>query len=126
MRVLTVPVLDGVAAQVARPLDEVEASLAALRTRLALGGVVGIALAIPLGVLVARGAVRPVEQLIAVAEGVAATGDLTRRIHTGGTATGVQGDELDRLARTFNAMLANLEQARVAQQQLVADASHEL
>lgn len=126
VRVLTVPVLDGVAAQVARPLDEVEASLAALRTRLALGGVVGIALAVPLGVLVARGAVRPVEQLTAVAEDVAATGDLTRRIHTGGMSTGVQGDELDRLARTFNAMLANLERARVAQQQLVADASHEL
>jgi two-component system, OmpR family, sensor histidine kinase MprB len=126
VRVLTVPILDGIAAQVARPLDEIEASLAALRTRLALGGLVGIALAVALGVLVARGAVRPVEQLTALAEDVAATGDLTRRIDVGGALTDAQVDELGRLARTFNAMLANLEQARVVQQQLVADASHEL
>jgi two-component system sensor histidine kinase MprB len=126
VRVLTVPVVDGVAAQIARPLDEVEASLAALRTGIAVGGLVGVALAVGLGALVARGAVRPVEQLTALAEDVAATGDLTRRIEIGDAPDGQRDDELDRLARTFNAMLANLEQARLAQQQLVADASHEL
>lgn len=124
IRVLTVHVADDIAAQVARPLDEIEASLAALRNRLALGGLVAIALAAGLGLLVADRAVRPVRDLTAVAEQVAATGDLTRRIDLPGNDG--EGDELRRLARTFNAMLGNLEQARVAQQQLVADASHEL
>jgi signal transduction histidine kinase len=35
-------------------------------------------------------------------------------------------DELGRLARTFNAMLASLQQAYQAQKQFVSDASHEL
>jgi two-component system, OmpR family, sensor histidine kinase MprB len=105
----------------------VEASLAALRNRLALGGVIAIGLAAGLGMLVARGAVRPVQRLTTLAEQVAATGDMTRRIQIpAGRDQDHEGDELHRLARTFNAMLANLEQARLAQQQLVADASHEL
>ncbi|HSK97136.1 MAG TPA: HAMP domain-containing sensor histidine kinase [Euzebyales bacterium] len=127
LRALTVPVPPGLAAQIARPLDEVEASLAALRNRLALGGVIAIGLAAGLGMLVARGAVRPVQRLTTLAEQVAATGDMTRRIEIPPGRDGDHdGDELHRLARTFNAMLANLEQARLAQQQLVADASHEL
>jgi two-component system sensor histidine kinase MprB len=127
VRVLTVPALPGVAAQIARPLDEVEASLAALRNRLALGGVLAIALAAGLGMLVARGAVQPVQRLTALAEQVALTGDLTQRIELPAHRSGGDArDELDRLAQTFNGMLGNLEQARLAQQQLVADASHEL
>jgi two-component system sensor histidine kinase MprB len=127
VRVLTIPALPGVAAQIARPLDEIEASLAALRNRLALGGVLAIALAAGLGMIVARRAVQPVRRLTAVAEQVAATGDLTRRIELPEHRDdGAARDELDRLAHTFNVMLGNLEQARLAQQQLVADASHEL
>jgi two-component system sensor histidine kinase MprB len=51
---------------------------------------------------------------------VAATQDLSHRIDVDGN------DELARLASTFNQMLASLEQARDAQDQLIADASHEL
>jgi two-component system sensor histidine kinase MprB len=123
VRVLTIGLRDDLAAQVARPLDEVEDSLARLRRRLALGMLLAVALAAGLGMLVARRAVRPVGRLTAVAEEVAATGDLSRRIALDRAG---DGDELARLARTFNGMLANLEQARLAQQQLVADASHEL
>ncbi len=123
VRVLTVPLREGLAAQIARPLDEVEDALAALRRRLVLGMLLAVALAAGLGMLVARRAVRPVGRLTAVAEEVAATGDLTRRIEL---PRPDEADELARLARTFNGMLANLEQARLAQQQLVADASHEL
>ena len=126
VRALTVAIRPGIAAQIARPLDEVETSLAVLRNRLALGAAVAIALAAGLGMLVARRAVGPVRRLTALAEEVAATGDLTRRIDIARAAGAGSGDELDRLARTFNGMLANLEQARLAQQQLVADASHEL
>ena len=120
VRVLTVPVRGGFAAQVARPLGEVAAALYALRRQLLLGGLIGVGLAAGLGLLVARRAVQPIHELTDLAEDVAATQDLTRRIDMTGT------DEIGRLARTFNAMLAALEQARLAQQQLVADASHEL
>jgi two-component system sensor histidine kinase MprB len=51
---------------------------------------------------------------------VTETGDLSERIDTRGT------DELSRLAGSFNAMLAALEQSTRSQRQLVADASHEL
>jgi two-component system sensor histidine kinase MprB len=51
---------------------------------------------------------------------VTKTGDLSERIDASGT------DELSRLAASFNTMLAALEEATRAQQQLVGDASHEL
>lgn len=120
VRVLTVPARDGVALQLARPLREVDRTLARLRRRLALSGVVGVGLALALGAAAARRATRPVRDLTALAEEVTATGDLSRRIEPGGD------DELARLARTIDRMLASVEEARVSQEQLVADASHEL
>ena len=119
IRVLTVPSRTG-ALQLGRSTQEIEGALARLRHQLAVGGVGGVALAALLGLAVARRAVRPVDELTALAEEVAATQDLSRRIARDGD------DELGRLARSFNTMLANLEQARHAQEQLVADASHEL
>lgn len=119
-RVLTVPGPVGIALQVARPLDEVDATLALLRRRLALFGLAGVGLAAALGTVVARRAVRPVDDLTDMAEDVATTQDLSRRIDVSGH------DEVARLAASFNTMLAALEQSRAAQEQLVADASHEL
>jgi two-component system sensor histidine kinase MprB len=119
VRVLTIGAEAG-ALQVALPVGDTVAALADLRRQLLVGGALGILLAAGLGLVVARRAVRPVDRLTDVAEEVAATQDLTRRIEVAGD------DEIGRLARSFNAMLANLEQARTAQQQLVADASHEL
>lgn len=120
VRVLTVPAPPGRALQVARPLTEVEDTLASLRRQLALGGLAGIVLAGVLGVIAARPATRPVAELTELADEVATSQDLSRRIAV------ERDDELGRLAGTLNTMLANLEQARHAQQQLVADASHEL
>lgn len=120
IRVLTVPAPPGRALQVARPLTEVEDTLASLRRQLALGGLAGIILAGALGVVAARPATRPVTELTELADEVATSQDLSRRIAVD------RDDELGRLAGTLNMMLANLEQARHAQQQLVADASHEL
>lgn len=120
LRILTVPAANGLALQVARPLTEVEAVLDDLRQQLAIASLLGIALAAGLGTFVARRAVRPVGELTRLAEQVAETKDLSRRL--GMTAT----DEIGRLASAFDRMLAELEQARHAQEQLVADASHEL
>lgn len=120
VRIYTASAPRSLAVQAARPIGELEQSLAVVRRRLLLGSLVGIGLAAAMGLVVARRAVKPVDQLTALAEDVATTGDLTRRIDV------TSDDEIARLARTFNLMLANLEQARTAQQQLVADASHEL
>jgi two-component system, OmpR family, sensor histidine kinase MprB len=120
VRVLTIGVGDGLALQLARPLGEVQRALAQLRVRLVVGALVGTALALALGALASRRATRPVRELTELAEQVTATGDLARRIDP------VGDDELARLGRTIDAMLSSVEQARTAQEQLVADASHEL
>ncbi|MCB0874056.1 MAG: HAMP domain-containing histidine kinase [Thermoleophilia bacterium] len=120
VRVLTVQVLGGGAVQVARPLTEVDATLSTLRGRLAVISLAGIGLAGILGMLVAARGVRPVTALAASVDHVARTGDLSHRIAVEGD------DEPAQLARRFNEMLDSIEQARDAQDRLVADASHEL
>ncbi len=59
-------------------------------------------------------------ELSETAEHVARTRDLSRRIEARG------GDELSRLAGSFNTMLQALERSMRSQRQLVSDASHEL
>jgi two-component system, OmpR family, sensor histidine kinase MprB len=121
VRILTVPSGTGLAVQLARPLTEVEEALDALRRQLLFASLLGVALAGALGLVVASRAVRPVGELTQLAEQVAATQDLSRRLGSTG-----QDDEVGRLAAAFDEMLAQLEQARSSQEQLVADASHEL
>jgi two-component system sensor histidine kinase MprB len=120
VRVLTFPARPGWALQVLRPLDEVDNTLARLRTFLILISLGGIGVAIALGLLVSRAAVAPVARLTRATERVTETGDLSERIDARGQ------DELSRLAGSFNAMLGALETSTKAQRQLVADASHEL
>jgi two-component system sensor histidine kinase MprB len=120
VRVLTFPAKPGWALQVLRPLNEVDSTLDRLRTFLILITLGGIGLAAGLGLLVSRAAIAPVARLTRATERVTETGDLSERIDARGT------DELSRLAGSFNAMLAALEQSTRAQRQLVADASHEL
>jgi two-component system sensor histidine kinase MprB len=120
MRVLTVPLAEGVALQLARPLDEVDTALARLRLMLAAAALGGVGLAVALGLAVSRAAVGPVRRLSATSAEIARTRDLARRVEVTGR------DELAVLASTFNTMLAALEDAQRTQRQLVADASHEL
>jgi two-component system, OmpR family, sensor histidine kinase MprB len=120
VRVLTFPVAPGVALQILRPLDEVDATLARLRTLLILIALGGIGVAVALGLIVSRAAIAPVARLTKATERVTETGDLSERIDARGQ------DELSRLAGSFNAMLGALEKSTNAQRQLVADASHEL
>jgi two-component system, OmpR family, sensor histidine kinase MprB len=120
VRVYAEKVAEGFAAQVARPLDEVDHTLERLRTYLLIIGLGGVGIAGALGLLVGAAALRPVGQLTEVAEEVATTRDLSRRIATSSR------DELGRLASAFNQMLTALDDSVRAQRQLVADASHEL
>ena len=125
VRVLTrpLPQLPGFALQIARPLGEVNRTLDRLALVLALVSAGGIALAAALGRFAARTAMTPVAQLTGTVEHVAQTSDLSQRIALGAAH---EDDELARLARSFNTMLAALESSVGRQRQLVADASHEL
>ncbi len=102
------------------PLAPTAHSLARIRFWILFVGAIGIAIATGLAALVATAALRPVRRLTTAAENVAATGDLTERVAVTGS------DELGRLARRFNSMLAALEESVGRQRRLVADASHEL
>ena len=120
VRVLTQRAGPNLAVQLARPLTEVDDALANLRLGLALGSLAVIALAAFLARYATRHAVRPVTDLTETAEHVARTRDLSRRIEAEG------GDELSRLAASFNTMLEALDDSQRSQRRLVADASHEL
>jgi two-component system sensor histidine kinase MprB len=109
-----------VAIQIARPLGDIDHTLADLRLILWLVALSGIGVAVGLGYLVGRATIRPVVRLTAAAEHVAATQDLASTIDDSGE------DELARLARSFNAMLAALGASRQQQAQLISDAGHEL
>jgi two-component system sensor histidine kinase MprB len=119
-RVYTAPVPTGDAVQAVRPLEEVDRTLRDLTFALVLVGLGGVALAVWLGLLVARAALTPVKQLTDAAEHVALTRDLSRRIRAD------RSDELSRLGASFNTMLEALATSQASQRQLVADASHEL
>src|SRR5205823_15026202 len=108
---------EGWALQIARPLTEVYHSLSRIRTWLTGDTFGGIAIAAALGLLVSRAALAPVRRLTAATEKVRKTGDLSERIDARG------GDELSRLAGSFNTMLGALEESTRKQRQLVAAAS---
>jgi two-component system sensor histidine kinase MprB len=120
LRVLTQPLANGAAIQVARSLEQTNDTLNTLILILAAVSAGGIVLAAALGPVVARAALAPAGEVSDAAEEVARTHDLTHRIEVRGD------DELGRLAGSFNEMLAALERSEAAQRRLVADASHEL
>jgi signal transduction histidine kinase len=105
---------------VAGSLDDVEESGATL--------VRGLAIGIPLSTAVLAGivwwavgrALRPVDDIRARVDEISGS-RLDRRVPETGSA-----DEIARLARTMNAMLARLQQSAERQRAFVADASHEL
>lgn len=120
LRVLAFAYGPGSAVQVARPLEEVDASLERLGLFLVAIAAGGVAAAALLGLVVAGAALAPVRRLTRAAERVTETRNLAERIEVAGR------DELSRLAASFNTMLEALEESTRAQRQLVADASHEL
>jgi two-component system sensor histidine kinase MprB len=76
--------------------------------------------------LTAGRVLRPIAKLTAAVEHVTQTRDLTARLGSSGAGATRAGDEVGRLASSFDTMLAALHEALTAQRQLVADASHEL
>ena len=120
LRVLTQGIAGTGAVQIARPLDEVDNPLDDLLIALIALGVVGIALGVGRGALVARAALVPIGRFTSRTEELSAELDPSQRMEV------VGDDELARLARSFNTTLDALERSVEAQRHLVADASHEL
>jgi two-component system sensor histidine kinase MprB len=118
-RVIALPSGPGEAMVLAQPLEPTQQILRRLALVLFGVGGAGVLVAAGAGTAVARGSLRPVENLTAATERVSATGDLRPIPVTG-------DDELARLTVSFNRMLAAVEDAQRRQRQLVADAGHEL
>jgi len=110
----------GGALQLTAPLSGVHEGLHHLAVALWLILLAGVASAVLLGLGVGRAVLRPLNQLTESVEELARTTDVSQQLDPGGP------DELGRLRRAFNRLLAALHASRESQRQLVLDASHEL
>jgi two-component system sensor histidine kinase MprB len=120
VRMITSPLGNGLAVQVALPIDSAQEQLHRLALIFGLVALGAVAGAVALSRFASSTALVPVARLTEAAEGVAATRDLNVRIDAPGR------DELGRLAFSFNTMLDALQRSEASQRQLVTDASHEL
>ena len=114
--------------QYGRPSEDVNDTVARLWLFLGAGVLGGTLLALLAGLAVADRAMRPIKGLTAKARKITSTRDPSERIPVPAT-----DDEIGELARTMDAMLKSLDEARSEREQsldrqreFVADASHEL
>jgi heavy metal sensor kinase len=116
-----VPSPDGpVVVQAATSLASIDRELAELVSVLLLSGPLAVACALGGGYMLARKALSPVDRMVNTADQITAT-RLDRRIDVPQS-----DDELGRLARTLNGMIARLEQSFEEIRRFTADAAHEL
>jgi heavy metal sensor kinase len=106
--------------QAMQSLANVEDSLQRLLTALLLGGGTLSVLAGFIGYFLATRALAPIDDITHAARRIS-TADLTARLNLLDT-----GDEVSRLASTFNEMLDRLETGFKRERQFTSDASHEL
>ncbi|HSQ29663.1 MAG TPA: HAMP domain-containing sensor histidine kinase [Gemmatimonadaceae bacterium] len=102
-------------------LMHIDAAISAFGHLMLLMALIGGIVAFGAGWVLARRALRPVAALTSAADEIAESRQLSRRV-----VEGSGSDELARLARTFNTMLASLDDAYQAQVRFVSAASHEL
>jgi two-component system OmpR family sensor kinase len=102
------------------PLDDRDEAVSALLTQLAIAGPIALLLASLAGYALAGAALRPVEAMRQRAQEISARVDGDRLPEPEGD------DEIARLARTLNEMLARLEAGLERERRFVAEASHEL
>lgn len=104
---------------VGKSLAEVDAAMASLVGRLWTLGPIALVLSMAGGLLLASRALRPIDRMARTAGEINAT-DLSRRLDVSGN------DEMARLGRTLNDMIARLQESFDRQTRFTADASHEL
>ena len=80
-----------------------------------------VLLAIIGGYLIARRALRPIQQISVIASHISKGGDLKKRIELG-----AGNDELHKLADSFNDMINRLDKSFESERQFTSDISHEL
>ncbi len=122
------PVNYGATVVYARPLSDLDHTLARVQLILLLGVLGGTVLALLAGLATAQRAMRPISQLTDAAREIERTRDPSRQLpHP------EADDEVAELARTLEGMLQSLDSARTEteamldrQREFVADASHEL
>ena len=105
---------------VGEPLAQRERALASLHALLAVGGPLALLIASVIGYALAAAALRPVERMRRHAAAVTAAGT------SGQLPVPPANDEIGRLGRTLNEMLARLEVSFKRERAFVSDASHEL
>jgi signal transduction histidine kinase len=105
---------------VGESLAQRERALDALHTRLAVGGPLALLIASAVGYALAAAALRPVERMRRHAAAITAA-QASERL-----PVPPSDDEIGRLGRTLNEMLARLEVAFKRERAFVSDASHEL
>ena len=105
---------------VGESLAQRERALGALHALLAIGGPLALLIASVVGYALAAAALRPVERMRRHAAAVTAAGTSER------LPVPPANDEIGRLGRTLNEMLARLEVAFKRERAFVSDASHEL
>lgn len=108
------------ALQVARPLNAVDETLERVAGILVLGIPLVLLVAALGGVFISGRALGPIDRVTWLARGIGAE-DLSRRLNLS-----LPDDEVGRLARTFDSMLARLEAAFEREKQFTQDAAHEL
>jgi signal transduction histidine kinase len=101
------------------PLEDVEANVELVRTRILIAGLLALAAAVLAGFLVAQSLGRRVARLERVARRVS-TGDFSARFPVD------RDDELGRLAAALDAMQRQLAELDTARRRFIATASHEL
>jgi heavy metal sensor kinase len=106
-------------------LESINQTIALQRRLLIWASGFGLILAATGGWILAARALRPVDRMTATASSIASSSGTSRSFATR-LETPDSGDELARLAATFNHMLDRLEEAFILQRRFVADASHEL
>ena len=119
-RLLGVPTERGAFVVVGTSLEHEDEALAALRPLLLIGGPISLALVTGIVWILTGAALRPVERMRAEAEALSLS-EPGRRLPVPGTR-----DEIARLGRTLNELLARLEEALDRERRFVDDASHEL
>ena len=107
---------------VAASMAAFDESLGRLGLILALMGVAAVAVAAGGGWAISAQALSPIAHLTETARAIALSRGFSRRIPVSPSSA----DELSLLGRTFNEMLASLDDAYRRQQRFVADVSHEL
>jgi len=123
IRMVTVPLTVGgqrYVIQVATSLDDARAVIRDARWLFVVVSVAILTAVVVTGALLARRALRPIDEMVKRARRIGETNLAERLPHPGGQ------DEIGRLVETLNEMLGRIEQSFEAQRRFTADASHEM